>query len=133
MYAIRSYYATENKTLHHLSRIDSLTQINNRHAFNTAFEELFTRSHKEQSALSILFFDIDFFKKVNDTYGHDTGDEVLIALSKLVSENIRTNDILARWGGEEFIRITSYNVCYTKLLRFIQRINHYLQQLIFFI
>ncbi len=97
--------ATENKTLHRLSRIDTLTQINNRHAFNATFEELFNRSHEEQSALSILFFDIDFFKNVNDTYGHDTGDEVLKALARLVADNIRTNDILARWGGEEFMVI----------------------------
>ena len=54
---------------------------------------------------SIIYFDIDFFKKINDKYGHDMGDYVLKEISKLVAENIRSNDIFGRWGGEEFLFI----------------------------
>ena len=54
-------------------------------------------------SLSALFFDIDHFKKVNDTYGHDIGDVVLSNLATLISQQIRETDIFARWGGEEFI------------------------------
>jgi diguanylate cyclase (GGDEF)-like protein len=50
----------------------------------------------------IIFYDIDFFKRVNDTYGHDIGDQILVELSDLVSTHIRTSDYLFRWGGEEF-------------------------------
>ena len=53
--------------------------------------------------LSILFFDIDYFKKVNDTYGHDSGDEVLRVVAKTIKENVRLGDTVARWGGEEII------------------------------
>jgi len=53
----------------------------------------------------LVFFDLDFFKKVNDTYGHDIGDETLITFAKTIDENIRVTDVFARWGGEEFTLI----------------------------
>lgn len=86
-----------------IATIDSLTGIYNRHKF----EELFTleseRSRRFSYPLSMIMIDIDHFKSVNDTYGHNVGDEVLKQLADIVQENIRKIDIFARWGGEEFL------------------------------
>ncbi|WP_458701177.1 diguanylate cyclase [Sulfurospirillum sp. 1307] len=75
---------------------DNLTGIYNREKFNLIFNNL-----KEK--VSFIMFDIDHFKKVNDTYGHDIGDKVLKELCKCVSKELRSRDIFVRWGGEEFI------------------------------
>ncbi|MGM0379823.1 MAG: GGDEF domain-containing protein [Bacillota bacterium] len=83
-----------------ISQTDQLTQIYNRVKFN---EELEKEIRKHQKHLSIIMFDIDHFKKVNDNYGHDIGDRVLIRLTNVVNELIRKNDTFARWGGEEFM------------------------------
>jgi polar amino acid transport system substrate-binding protein len=76
---------------------DKLTNINNRMALDKELNKI--------KKGSIIYFDIDFFKKINDKYGHDMGDYVLKEISKLVAENIRSNDIFGRWGGEEFLII----------------------------
>jgi len=83
--------------------IDELTQINNRASFNRDMVYYTDESKRSGSDLSILLFDLDYFKAVNDIYGHLVGDEVLLALSKLVKKELRETDILARWGGEEFV------------------------------
>ncbi|MDD5158497.1 MAG: diguanylate cyclase [Sulfuricurvum sp.] len=86
-----------------IATIDSLTGIYNRRKF----EELFTleseQSRRFYYPLSMIMIDIDHFKSVNDTYGHNVGDEVLKQLVNIVQENIRIIDIFARWGGEEFL------------------------------
>ncbi|MDT7517104.1 GGDEF domain-containing protein [Rhodoferax mekongensis] len=86
-----------------LASCDELTGLANRRAFRDAIVRAvsFVRRHKSKLCLAIL--DVDFFKKVNDTYGHDTGDEVLKLLAKLLQESARTSDLVARYGGEEFI------------------------------
>lgn len=86
-----------------LARVDSLTGALNR----TAFEEILNREIKKAERyggdLSLILFDIDNFKQINDTYGHLFGDQVLKRVASIVSENIRETDIFARWGGEEFM------------------------------
>ncbi|MFT5659837.1 MAG: diguanylate cyclase (GGDEF)-like protein [Sulfurimonas sp.] len=82
---------------------DALTQLFNRGKFKEVLTHEMTLSKSTSSPLSIIFLDIDHFKAVNDTYGHDVGDEVLVALAKLLTETVRTGDFVARWGGEEFI------------------------------
>jgi diguanylate cyclase (GGDEF)-like protein len=83
--------------------IDSLTGINNRGALNVQGVELFNKSRTLGHPLSIITFDIDFFKKINDTYGHPAGDFVLKELARIVRDSlIRGNDYFARYGGEEF-------------------------------
>ena len=82
---------------------DHLTTIYNRQKFNSALEDEIAREKRYPHNLSIIMLDIDFFKKINDTHGHDAGDEVLINLTKLVTLHIRDIDIFARWGGEEFM------------------------------
>jgi diguanylate cyclase (GGDEF)-like protein len=82
---------------------DELTQIYNRAKFNDFLNTEFPFFKRQSLDLSIVMFDIDFFKDINDNYGHDVGDEVLKYLSEIVSTRLRESDIFARWGGEEFI------------------------------
>jgi diguanylate cyclase (GGDEF)-like protein/PAS domain S-box-containing protein len=92
-----------NVKLHELATTDPLTEIyNRRHFFDLAEKEL-ERAKRSKTPLSIIIFDIDHFKNVNDTYGHLAGDQVLIALANLCQKNIRSMDIFARFGGEEFV------------------------------
>ena len=86
---------------------DQLTDTFNRVFFETSIHKII-RIHKNKKLLtSIIFFDIDHFKDINDTYGHEVGDKVLIELTTLVKGMIRSSDYLVRWGGEEFIIISS--------------------------
>lgn len=82
---------------------DSLTQLPNRFAYQVRLRHEYLRWHRHQAPLSLVIIDIDFFKKVNDTYGHLAGDKVLAAVGLLLTESIRETDFVARYGGEEFI------------------------------
>ena len=81
---------------------DRLTGIYNRYKFDESLKEEMERSTRYKTPLSLLMFDIDHFKEVNDVHGHLVGDEVLMALSALVLSRIRKTDCFCRWGGEEF-------------------------------
>lgn len=89
--------------LKRLSITDQLTQIYNRVKFNASLEEEVKRNRRYNTELAIIMLDIDHFKRVNDTYGHDVGDKVLVGLVAIVKQCIRETDVFARWGGEEFI------------------------------
>jgi len=89
------------------SLIDTLTGVNNRRFLEQRLGEEIDRAQRGVEALSCFFLDVDFFKKVNDTYGHQVGDLVLIAVAAIVREQLRNNDVLARYGGEEFIALLS--------------------------
>ena len=82
---------------------DGLTKAYNREAFDSYIRKIVDRNMIKQSPFSLLLLDIDDFKKINDTYGHQIGDRVLVALVKKCAEFIRDEDFLARYGGEEFI------------------------------
>ncbi|MCP4136366.1 MAG: diguanylate cyclase [bacterium] len=84
---------------------DPLTKIFNRSKFDELLVSEIERSQRYYNSLSIIFFDIDHFKRINDTYGHQIGDSVLRNLAFLVQRNIRKADIFARWGGEEFVLV----------------------------
>ena len=88
---------------------DPLTTLYNREYFNHCLKNEMERSKRYGSSLSLIIFDIDRFKKVNDTFGHLSGDTILIELSFLCLSIIRDSDILARWGGEEFIILAPEN------------------------
>lgn len=94
---------TINSLLETQATTDALTGIYNRIKFNESFIIELARAERYNVPLSLIMFDIDHFKKVNDTYGHSAGDNVLKRLTKLVKANIRVTDIFARWGGEEFV------------------------------
>lgn len=85
------------------STLDPLTGLKNRRAFSTIFAQECARSLRREEPLSLLFLDIDHFKRVNDTYGHHIGDEVLKATSRYLQEQCRPYDTIGRWGGEEFV------------------------------
>jgi diguanylate cyclase (GGDEF)-like protein/PAS domain S-box-containing protein len=96
---------------------DHLTKIYNRQMFDEIYEKEFSASKRYNNRLSLILFDIDDFKNVNDTYGHDVGDKVLISISSSVKKLLRDSDVFARWGGEEFIilmRNTHINKAYDK-------------------
>jgi len=84
---------------------DPLTGIYNRRYLENKLEEYVKLAQRHNRPLSLIMFDIDFFKHINDTFGHDVGDKVLKAVAKVVSENIRNTDIFTRYGGEEFVII----------------------------
>jgi len=94
-----------NLRLRELSIRDGLTKLYNHVYLQERLAEEFTRSQRYNSALSFVMADIDNFKKLNDTYGHQKGDEVLKKIAKLMMESIRGIDIAARYGGEEFVLI----------------------------
>jgi diguanylate cyclase (GGDEF)-like protein len=79
-----------------------LTGLANRARFNDFFDDQFARAYKMQRPLSVLFLDVDHFKSVNDTHGHQAGDEVLRRVGKLLKMAVRNIDLAARYGGEEF-------------------------------
>ncbi|ALS34615.1 hypothetical protein PTRA_b0080 [Pseudoalteromonas translucida KMM 520] len=87
--------------LRHDAQTDPLTGLHNRRSLKVWLDKLI----QEQTLFTILEIDIDFFKRVNDTYGHDKGDETLKALTVLIQSIARKDDIVARIGGEEFILV----------------------------
>jgi len=86
-----------------LAQLDSLTGLYNRRRFEMVFGTEFKRAVRHELPLSCLVLDIDHFKAVNDTYGHQAGDTVLREIVKIIQQSIREIDTPARWGGEEFI------------------------------
>lgn len=82
---------------------DSLTGLNNRNKFKEIYGKEIRRGFRYKNDLSLIIFDLDFFKNINDTYGHQIGDEVLKDISQVVLGNVREHDIVVRWGGEEFL------------------------------
>ncbi|MFD2230707.1 sensor domain-containing diguanylate cyclase [Alkalimarinus sediminis] len=91
-----------NKELESLSRTDRLTLLNNRGYWEECLQSEYSRLQRYDTTSSLVMFDIDHFKKVNDTYGHQAGDEVIRVVSKLLRESLRKTDIAGRYGGEEF-------------------------------
>jgi diguanylate cyclase (GGDEF)-like protein len=94
--------ANYHEEIYRLMTMDALTQTHNRRYFNEALEREYNRSLRYRRALSLLLFDIDHFKQINDTYGHVAGDSVLRQLALAVKPRLRQQDVLARVGGEEF-------------------------------
>lgn len=93
----------KNKELEELASIDSLTRIFNRTKFRDIAQKEFRRYKKDGLNLSLAIFDIDHFKKINDTHGHNVGDYALKTVASLVSSKLCEQEIFARWGGEEFV------------------------------
>ncbi|MFP4049609.1 MAG: GGDEF domain-containing protein [Desulfovermiculus sp.] len=92
-----------NAKISELSRTDPLTKLANRRYFNERYAEFFSLAQRQSMPLSMVMLDIDFFKHVNDTYGHETGDKVLQTFGELLRNDCREEDFPARFGGEEFI------------------------------
>lgn len=104
---INSVLDRRSKILEERSKIDPLTGAFNRLGLDSAVYEGLHRWNREKVPLTLILFDVDYFKAVNDNHGHAAGDEVLVNLSRIVKDNIRLSDKFARWGGEEFIIVSS--------------------------
>jgi diguanylate cyclase (GGDEF)-like protein len=91
------------KALERIATIDELTGLLNRRSAKKYLEEALDLFNRYEEPFSILLLDIDYFKKINDTYGHDMGDIVLIDLADCLKDTLRKNDRISRWGGEEFL------------------------------
>ena len=101
--------ALDNAIMHQrvqeLSITDGLTGLHNRRFLNERLEAEWARSVRHSQPISILLSDVDNFKSVNDTYGHDKGDEVLVRIADVFKKNTRKEDLVARYGGEEFVAV----------------------------
>jgi diguanylate cyclase (GGDEF)-like protein len=86
-----------------LAHLDPLTGLNNRRSFYEKTEPIWSTAHRKERDAAIISIDIDLFKQINDSHGHEHGDETLTAVAAALSRSIRQGDVLARWGGEEFI------------------------------
>ena len=92
-----------NQILAQLSITDGLTKLHNHRYFQDNLTREIKRVSRTQSPLSLILFDIDDFKLLNDTHGHATGDEVLTSLASILNDSARESDLIARYGGEEFV------------------------------
>lgn len=104
-------YPLKNATLFHqalkMAYTDPLTQTHNRASFNDSIKREMSLAARNAKSLSLIFFDIDHFKAINDTYGHDCGDITLTFSAKWIKESLRDSDIVFRYGGEEFVILLS--------------------------
>ncbi|HHB77436.1 MAG TPA: diguanylate cyclase [Desulfobulbus sp.] len=91
------------KKLHHLAYHDDLTGLANRRLFHDLLKQDISRAERNRKKTAILFLDLDNFKQINDRYGHQAGDQLLIKLAASLRHRLRESDILCRWGGDEFV------------------------------
>jgi len=96
---------SENIELKQANRVDELTRVYNRRHFEDALGEEYEFAAKHGSVLSMIFVDIDYFKQANDSHGHLSGDKVLTSIAELLTGTVRGSDIVARYGGDEFVII----------------------------
>jgi diguanylate cyclase (GGDEF)-like protein len=92
----------QKSSLEEKASLDELTKVFNRTKFQQLFKQTIEENKINPKSICLIIFDIDHFKKINDTYGHNKGDEVLVNVSRFIKAQIRMSDILCRWGGEEF-------------------------------
>jgi diguanylate cyclase (GGDEF)-like protein len=117
---LETHYAQK---MYETAHRDGLIGIFNRRYFDEQCKSHFLAAVRHQQALSLLVLDLDDFKKINDTYGHPVGDQILIEVANLIGKNIRSDDILARYGGEEFVVLCGHtNLLKASILG--ERIRH---------
>ena len=103
MLRLRKHLEEQNAELERLANTDYLTNLYNRRRFFQAAQDEFAGAIRSRNPISITLMDLDHFKRINDTHGHLTGDQVLIHIAKLIRSHCRVSDVAARYGGEEFI------------------------------
>lgn len=101
---------------------DHLTGVLSRKAFSEEAKRIESAFQRLHTQYAIIFFDLDHFKKINDTYGHDCGDTVLSTFGKILDKTVREHDIVGRYGGEEFIALIHFNLN-RELLQFLKRVK----------
>lgn len=113
---------SELKETQETSMVDHLTKVLNRRSFEIELKKAESRFLRNNEDYAIIFFDLDYFKNVNDTYGHNAGDIVLKTFASIIKKLTRDTDVVARYGGEEFIAILSYKELF-ELYRYMERIK----------
>ena len=124
------YSTHSERRLTELSRradFDELTKIYNRYSINQILANLIDQYEVNRKAFSVAIIDIDFFKNVNDTYGHNSGDDVLKGIAKILKKYSKTGVIVGRWGGEEFIAIAPHHIETTKFVKELDQIRKYIE------
>lgn len=114
------------KSLHVLIERDALTELYNRRCANQRLKKMMKKAENTGTKFCIVIGDIDFFKKVNDTYGHEVGDKVLIGVAKVLKSSMTGKGFVARWGGEEFLIVfdeTEYDDGMKKLKLFMENVR----------
>ncbi|BBO84934.1 hypothetical protein DSCO28_55000 [Desulfosarcina ovata subsp. sediminis] len=95
------------KAMEHMATYDELTQLPNRRLFFELSLKIFQKARRDKSNIAILYMDLDGFKRINDTFGHNAGDRVLVNTAKILKKCLRENDVVARVGGDEFVCVIS--------------------------
>lgn len=98
----------KNKQVEHYATRDPLTGLYNRYKFTKLFDAAFEGMQEDGYDISLIILDVDHFKSVNDNFGHNAGDDVLVAISNILTSTLREVDIVCRWGGEEFIILLTH-------------------------
>ncbi|MBU3098267.1 MULTISPECIES: GGDEF domain-containing protein [Clostridium] len=125
---IRLELLAKNEELQEASTTDGLTHIYNRRKINEIFNEVYLKAQRYGVNFSAIIIDVDWFKLVNDTYGHQAGDQVLFELAQLMKNSLRNTEYIGRWGGEEFFIVspnTSANDGYILAERIRLKVSNY--------
>lgn len=136
VYHLTEYLTRTHKTLKRLKEeatIDYLTGLNNTRSFDQIFNDCIMRAKENNGSIALLSIDIDYFKKINDTYGHPSGDAILRELGYVFTETIRNFDVVARVGGEEFSILLSScdkKSCYEVAERIRRKVEAHLFQIV---
>ena len=116
------------KSMDYLAYYDSLTELPNRLLLNERLKAAMNSAKQNRSKVAIIFFDLDNFKKINDTFGHTVGDGLLKSVSRELKKILRKNEMLARFGGDEFVMLLEHAKSGEKVMRFLERIRAALTQ-----
>nr|WP_292439863.1 EAL domain-containing protein [Methylophaga sp.] len=114
----------QQQALEMMAHYDMLTQLPNRSLFADRFKQAIAHSNRHHSLLAVVFLDLDGFKPVNDRYGHDTGDQLLIEVAQRIKASIRQDDTASRLGGDEFVLLLNDISSIDHCERLIKRIRH---------
>ena len=116
------------KRIHALAFYDELTGLPNRRLFNDRFEIALSTAHRNQQLVAVLFLDLDRFKQINDSLGHNIGDEILIATAKRIQSSIKEGDTVSRFGGDEFVILLTEMTSLKDIVGVIERITNVLNE-----